>query len=82
MTGIEVFAESISNNGINIYGDNINIYGGIRGGEYGEDYELPTAVIISGNLGVTGVFKVGYFDFETKVIPIVNGGTGVSSIAA
>lgn len=82
MTGIEVFAESISNNGINIYGDNINIYGGIRGGEYGEDYELPTNVIISGDLGVTGVFKVGYFDFETKVIPIVNGGTGVSSIAA
>lgn len=82
MTGVEVFAESISNNGINIYGDDINIYGGIRGGGYGADYELPTNVIISGNLGVTGVFKVGYFDFETKVIPIVNGGTGVSSIAA
>lgn len=82
MTGVEAFAESISNNGINIYGDNINIYGGIRGGEYGGDYELPTTVIISGDLGVTGVFKVGYFDFETKVIPIVNGGTGVSSIAA
>ena len=78
-TAIEVYANGLTDNGIKIYGDNIEIWGKLFNGTP----ELTAQVSIMGSLTINGALFGAVVQYpEGFVLPIAQGGTGASSIAA